>query len=534
MTKSRHRRLFYMLTAFLLAALLSLSGCRPDDSGRESATMGGISAQDGGSLKIAMGIPATLNPLLNTDKTVDDVLKLIFEPLFYPDENFYLQSDFVEEYSFDESGTKLFLTLKSGLLWQNGTPVTAHDVTFSLDTISSAAEDTYYKGVLNYAVSWAAIDELNLQINFSEMFSGNIYSLCFPVISHSYYRNAGEPGSATNMLPMGSGKYKFSSFVPAGELLLEKTTGTFGKTPLIEEIHILQSRDPDTEVFAFEQGSLDVATPNMHELNSACATTAGNVYEYAKNYFDFVAFNFTNPILSDIKVRKAIAHSLNKATVLESIYLNHARLTNSPVNPSSWLYNNSISGYDYDPDEAKALLDEAGYTGGAGMTRQKGDTELAIAILVNNENTERLHIANLLSSELRSIGFTATVDGEPYEEYKEKLYSGRYDIALVGMEFSVVPDLKFMLHSDNIGSGENFLSVSDAELDTLLDLAYNCHAQTSMLPAYQNLQEYINEFLPVLPIAFRNGALLCKNSLQGNISPLSGNIYFGIEEWYLR
>ena len=135
-----------------------------------------------------MRMPKTLNPLVNEDITVDNILKLIFEPLFTIDsETLKPIPNIASDYSIEEGGKTVSITIRDYIYWHDGKQLTAKDVIFSLDTIR-ATENSLYKSALNNVASYSNKGN-KVIINYTEPYSFFMYNLCFPIIPSHYYKN---------------------------------------------------------------------------------------------------------------------------------------------------------------------------------------------------------------------------------------------------------------------------------------------------------------------------------------------------------
>lgn len=486
-------------------------------------------------LILSMGNVNNLNPLLNSDKSADDVLKLIYEPLVIIDENFKVSPNIAESWSFSDDGLSLTVKIKSGLKWHNGDSITSDDIIFSLNTIRNSAENSYYKSCVQNVVSYSAIDSLTFKINFNGVYSGNIYSLCFPPISSRYYKGQDVLNSKLNLVPMGNGSYEFESFIPAKELNLKKCESSLKNIPNIEKITAKIVSGKDTQIYSFQQGIVDAVNLSSTELGNIDNLNNIKQHDFSTNYFDFVGINFKNNILNNKEVRKAIAHAIPKDNIVESIYLKHATVADTMINPNSWLYEEDVVKYEYSLDKSREILEHDGWIINSDTKKRyklTGETiqELDFSILVNKENEERKQVARRLAQELNSIGFKIEVDEVEFSVYSERLKKGEFDMFVGGWNISLDPDLRFMLHSNYIG-GSNFVSYSNESMDSLLYTASIALNDESLKTAYSNLQKYIAQEIPYIGIAYRNSALYVNGKIDGDVEPIFYNSLNGIEKW---
>ena len=116
-----------------------------------------------------------------------------------------------------------------------------------------------------------------------------------------------------------------------------------------------------------------------------------------------------------------------------------------------------------------------------------------ISILYNTENEIRKQIAIRLGDELRGIGASVSLDGQPYDVYAQKLQSGDFDLFIGGWHFSVIPNYSFMLHSAQVNAA-NYARYQNGDMDALLGIAYNSVKEEDIKAAYSNLQKKIDKF----------------------------------------
>ncbi|MBM6830201.1 ABC transporter substrate-binding protein [Anaerotignum lactatifermentans] len=531
------KRIFMIITA----AMLMLSGCSSFDNASDlEATTGEENAQASmqQTLVLSMRVPETLNPLLNRDASVDQALKLVFMPLVSLGENGKVEPSIAQSWAMSEDGRTLSLTLRDDLYWHNGAKVTADDVAFSFRTILSAPEDSVYAHVADYVSSVSSAGESALTVTFHDSFSKNMAALCFPVIPESYYSGQTEPGSEVNMRAVGCGPYQMESYTMASSMILTAYEPYFTEQPSISRVEVKITSGEETDLYSFNQGILDVLAT---DASSAGRYTAQNddvqAYAYGGNVYDFIGFNFHRDLFQSKTLRQSVAYAVPKEYIWESVYLQNADMTNTPISPVSWLYEENVAPYNYDPNMSATLLKNDGWSDADGngtleKINEAGSLQtLQITILVNEENTGRKQIASRLAEELKAIGFAVTVDRQPFEIYQQKFESGDYDLVVAGWQTSYVTDLRDFFATDG---NYNYIGYSNEEIDALLESAAHSVTDGQILLAYSNLQKKLAEELPYISIAYRQNVVLTSDRVGGEITPTGANIWNGIEHWTLR
>ncbi|MCL2703724.1 MAG: peptide ABC transporter substrate-binding protein [Defluviitaleaceae bacterium] len=471
----------------------------------------------GGTLVLTMRSPRTLNPLLNADETVDKVLSLLFDKLFILDQNQKPTPNpaLIQSYTVSADAKSLTLTMRNDIHWSDGTRVTAGDVAYSIDfLVGNAPADAIYKdNVANVQSTTVTGDSVRINLRQPDAYMG--YTLTVPIVPQAYYRNASAT-SSRQMNPVGSGPYALESYMQGRELVLSASPSSL-RQPYIETVEVRITDSIEQDLNAISNGIADAAYIFEPGWRKAAAAANARALEFVSPYFDFLGFNFDNPVLNNREVRAAIAHSLPYAQLPNSVYLGEARLSPTPISPGSWLHDETVSHAEFNLEKAARLLDEAEIYG------------LELRILVNAESPERKRIAEILAVNLRALSIDIELTAVPWDDYRGMLSRGEFDIFFGGYKLSPNPYPGFMLHSNG---GQNHMRYRDPVMDTLLQNANAARDDGAMILAYQNLQNYIAGEMPVIGLVFRTVGLLVSSRVQG---PLEGNgIYNNIEEWYIE
>lgn len=478
---------------------------------------------EGGQLILSMRMPKTLNPLVNEDITVDNILKLIFEPLFNIDSDTLKPvPNIASSYSMSEDGKTVYINIRDDIYWHDGNKLTAKDVVFSLDTIK-ATPNSLYTGVLNNVSSYSNQGN-QVIINYKEPYSFYIYNLCFPIIPSHYYKNSLDIENSKSLKPVGNSSFKYSSYRLANELILEKTT-SFKGTPYIDTIKVIITSDSQTDLYAFEKNvinSLTIDFSNWGNLNYKREKISTGI---TSNNFEYLGFNFDKQIFKNIELRKAIAYSIPKDEIIKNIYLGNGQKTLTPINPKSFLYYKEMENYEYNVSKAIEALGKANLT--KDMTN--------FSLLVNEENKERVEMAEIIQKRLSQIGLNVNIIKKPFEEYKLDLETGNFDMFLAGIDFGIIPNLQSFLMSSGTGEGGiNYQNFKDSKMDFLVGNIYNATSEEAFIKASTDMQQYFAEQLPVVGIFFKDQILLTDYTVKGDKKPNIYNQFNNIEKWYIE
>lgn len=474
-----------------------------------------VSPTTGGTMTIAMHKPETLNPIKNRDNTVDKVLRLIYEPLFVVNENMQVVPNLAESYTIN--GNTVTLKLKSGVKWDDGTNLTASDVTYTLSQLEDAELDTIYKSCAENITSYSKVDNNTIKISYSKGLGSVGYSLCFPVIPKHYYNS----NKADEMKPVGNGSYKFDNYTLVKEMNLSASLTGLNGSPYISKINVKIMPDADTEFQALESDVIDTATVDINNLGSISTDLSNNAVEFPTNQFEFIGFNVKNPMFSNISVRQGFAHLIPSENIISDIYIDKMKASVTPINPAN-SYTSKVGEdtYSYDANIANTLISAGGQNSSA----------MTFTILVNSENSARVESAKLISNSFNSAGMHTSVESLPFAEYTQRLKDGDFTVYLGGVKLKENMDVSALANSS---VAINYGGYSDANMDKLIGDCTNAMSEEGYKAALNELNKYMSTQLPVIGIGFKSDMLVTNSRIKGEKKPTVNNLYGNVNKWFI-
>jgi peptide/nickel transport system substrate-binding protein len=549
------KKYLYILTVVCGAALFMTSCTTTDEgdlidqttgAGIETTTESGLEdgTQDipeeivvepvyGGTLAVSCRNPETLNPLENGDYTVDQVLELMNESLFYLDESYKPVPNLVEDVEYFTDNNYLILTLKEDVYFHNGTLFTAQDVAFSIEQLQGAESTSMYKALVSDIARTSVVDDYHIKIYYDQGLALATYRLTFPIQSKDYFKSDEYDAFA----PIGLGAYKFESFIAMEELELSVNNEYFKDRPYISYIDCKITRSDENEATAFDQKLIDITNPSKFDWLQFSEDNTQSLLEYTTNYLDFLGFNFNNELLANQDVRKAIALCIDRESIVNHYYLNHAVITDYLTHPSSF-YNPDNQVYSYDIDQAMSILDGTSLTDtdGDGLYDALSDSveaNVEIKLLVNSENSIRMSVANEIKDSLNAIGLAVTIDSVTKDVFYEKLSAKDFDLVLSGWKLSSVPDFTQLFHSEYIEVGTNFISYNNEMMDLYLEEIYTAKTEEDLLANLQSFNDFYVEELPYFSLYFTNSTVVMNDTVYGELTPTTENNFLGVENIYV-
>jgi len=289
--------------------------------------------------------------------------------------------------SWEIEGTIATFKLHPGAMWHDGTPLTSRDVAFTINMVTDPATASRWGGafasVAGYEEAQAATtptslsgittpDDQTLVIELTQPDSGLLIGLFWLNILPEHIlgevdrsRIAEEP--FWNEGRIGAGPYKFVQLVEGERLELEANPDYHLGAPQIQKLNLLFFQSPETSLAAFQQGSNLAAPLTVNDLELVEGIEGTEIFTTSAGVGS-IQINPQQPEFADKRVRQAIAYAIDKATISESIFLGYADAVSTEVPYVEWAQPADANPYDYDPDMAMSLLEEAGWDSSKSFT----------------------------------------------------------------------------------------------------------------------------------------------------------------------
>ncbi len=500
------------------------------------------SPQSGGTISLATTSKLNLDPLMANDEETKAILSIIYEGLVRIDGQGMLQPALAESWQIDEDGKTYTINLRTDVKWHNGETFSAADVKATFDRIKELKKSVKKGERPDFAEfdnvqSYEALDENTFIISLYKPDADFLYGMTRGILSASFIETlkVSKGTEKTALEYIGTGPFKVVSKL-SDSVSLRRNDDYFSEKPYIEEINIKNFPDNIAIKEAFNKRAIDMINIEPEDWNVFHEMEDVYLLQYPSRYFEFIAVNLTNPILSDVKVRQAILMGIDRNRILQDTTLGRGLVIDGPILPYSWAFNSNMQHIMYNKRTAAQKLKEAGWEdedndGILEKTIGKKKYKLAFELLVNTSNGARYQTASHVEKDLKELGISVKLTNVTWDELKSKVMSKKYDTAIMGWKLAPNPDLQFMFASSEIKNGYNFVSYSNPELDDILIRAKtNYEGKKELL---YEAQEIINRDLPYLFLYSPNEILALNKRLKG-VKPDPINLFNNINEWWVE
>ncbi len=522
----------------LLVCILCLScfsGCEsstglfpsadPEEAPAPSVTL----SQD---VQIPINRIVSLNPAISSDEDTYFVNKLIYESLFELDDTLTPQPLLAAEYEYSEDGSSLRICLQDNVSWQDGEPLTAADVKFSVEVYQLAGEEglSLYSGHVAGIRSVTADSDRELTLRFTPDGDRTIAKLTFPILPSHQFKNAKEfLESGKYFTPLGTGAYMVESFDPLKELILTGY-GDYRKGAPANRLIFRILPDKDNAAAFFDSHQLNIGFIGSVDRGILLDDLGLQMLSYVSNEAEVIGFNFNNEFLSIRNVRQAIAAGIDRERILNTAYYGNGVFSDTAYFPGIWGTDSSERLTEYNPAVARRLLADIGYTDtdeDGFIEDSDGDTPSRLTILVDGDNESRNLAAQILQENLTAMGIPSKIAALSWEDYQLQLAEGEFDIYLGGYRTDDAGDMRFLYHS----AYGNPIGYKNAVLDTLLNRLMSSGTQEEKLETFGDVKDLVAEAMPYYCLLYKTSGVVLAGSFKGSPDPVFNNIYQGCETW---
>ena len=490
---------------------------------RKDTLIIGIDAPDG-----------VFNPLYCESQYDRYIVDSIFEGLMSVDESGLPIESLAESYSVSEDGLVYKFTLKEDLKFSDGSPLTTEDVAFtytiacdsSYDGPSDFVNATKIKGAKAYKEGTATsveginvIDDKNIEFTLEEVNAGAIYDFTAGILSKAHYGAEYTQGNLdyiknyhTN--PLGSGAYKFVSNKAGQETVLVANENYFKGTPNIKNI-IYKVTSEETRIQMLKTGEIDMDMVTVNEDNVQTVLDAEflDLHIFPTNGYGYIGFNVTDEKFADAKVRQALTYGLNRAEIVEAAFTGgYADVINVPQSKESWAYTPGENSYEYDPEKAAKVLDEAGWVVGSDGIREKDGEKLTIKFTASTPNAVNEAIIPIAQANYSELGIKFEAEQMDFNAVREKVNNGT--ASMFFMAWSLTPDPDSTNVFGTNGS-QNRLGYSNAKVDELLAKGLQTTDIDERAEIYNELYNELNEDLPYILLYQRKDMWVINSRVKG-------------------
>lgn len=495
----------------LLFAVLSLVACsrdeRPVAQQPAPPPVEDDNPVDGGTVVRRMEVDvSSLNPILSTSKYDRQVGHMLFMPLIELDQNLMPAPGLAMSWEISPDGRLYTMKLNEKATFSDGTPVRARDVVFTLAKIvDPASEAVQLAGNFEFLdlSRTRAVDDRTVEIGFREVLAAQLIRMNDVIVLPEHVYSKGNFRTDFANTAVGSGPYKLVRREAGKEIVLERRKDFWGDVkPHIDTVIFKIVADATTAWNALKRGDIDETTIQSDVwVREQKDTTLQKSIDFRKFYtlnYNYIGWNTRDPLLSDKRVRRALAMCVPLDSIINDLYHGTARAMSGPFTPDDWAYNPMVPVIRHDPEGAKRALVSLGWLDkdGDGILEKNGKPfQFGMIIIPGSASTNQF--AQMVQAELKKIGVQMDIVTLEGAAAIQRILSGNYQATYLGWELDPDPDPYALFHSSQIPPrGQNLTRYASPEADALMDAGRRELDQGKRKEIYHRLHALLAEDQP--------------------------------------
>ncbi len=480
-----------------------------------------ITSNTGGTfVEGVVGTPQFMNPLLCDSDTDRDLCGLLFSGLTRFDENGEVVPDLASTWSISENGLTYTFKLRQDLKWEDGTPLTADDVLFTVKLL----QDKDFPGRQDIGQLWRTVrvekpDNYTVQFVLRQPYAPFLDVTTVGLLPVHILKTTPAielRGMTFNLQPKGNGVWRISEINSVSNristIVLEHSATYIGARPKIGRLTFRYYSNSQALLDAFKNGDVD-SMANLSPADQQKAEALDNVTMYSARISRYIGLfvnlrkDSTAIALTEKQVRQALMYALDRDALIRDTLNGRGVVADAPFVPDTWAFDPTAPRYTYDPDRAKQLLRNAGFELTAIAPSnvevwQKAGEAIDFTLLTPDTGVYPA-IAEAIAKQWRAIGVQVTV--QPVRNLATVFATTRplqFQLALVAVPLDGDPDPYAYWHQSRAAVGQNYTGWENKEASDLIEQARTTSDRAVRAELYHKFQAIWTDEVPALPLYF--------------------------------
>ncbi len=489
------------------------------------------------------GFPHSINPVLASDDASNTLVALLFDGLTRTDAQGQVVPGLAESWEVAPDGRSFTFRLRDGAQWHDGTPVTADDATYTYGIL----RDPAYQGP--YGAQWRdvnveKVDDRTVRLSLpKDSFAPFLEYTTVGLLPSHLLGTVGArdlQAHRFNIQPVGTGPYQLKEVTP-DRITLEAFMA-HKPAPFLGRIIFRIYPNYKTILTALERDEVEgaplVEPGDVARLSGLRDVT---IYDAPGNTVTMLFMNVAHPVLSEKAVRLAVACAIDRQRMMAVARDGRARRADGPILPSSWAYDAGVKRPEYDPEQARQLLEEAGWRadGAGGPGRSRDGLPLRFVVLTN-DRPERLAVATEVQRQLVAVGIDVEIQATGAGGLVQDFLLPRiFELAVYSWDFNGFdPDPYSLWHStQEAPNGLNITGWANRKADEALERGRRANDRAERVKAYAEFQSAFAEDVPAVPLYLPTYEYAIGTKIRGVRTGVVANPpdrFRNVTEWYAK
>jgi peptide/nickel transport system substrate-binding protein len=478
-----------------------------------------------------------------TDSESVEICTQIYESLLrYTTGTNDVEPGLAQSYTVSEDGREWDFELRQGVRFHDGTEMNAAAVVFSFQRQLDPNHPYHHPDGSGLGFAWGATFKniqsveatgpfsvrITIERKFAP-FAANLAMFPVSIVSPTAVKKWDEEFWRH---PVGTGPFSFVAWTE-GRIVVQRFERYWGPKAKLQILVFKVISEARQRLIALESRPVDVAYSILpQELQFVSLHPQLRLYRAPENNVAYLAINTQSSRFSDVRVRRALNHAVNKESIVKLAYQGTAIAAQGALPPSHWGYTPKSFDYDYDPDKARQLIDEATASGAF-------DPNVSIDFYVPTTPrpylTQPTMVGEIIKSDLEALGLTINFIEQDFSKHLEAVRSGAHDLSLIGwVGDNGDPDnfLYVLFDEDNAkaGTARNVSFLRDKVLHKMLLAGQKGDSQKERIRIYKDAQQRIGELAPWVPLAHSQISVVARSEVRGIRMSQAAHILYELVE----
>jgi peptide/nickel transport system substrate-binding protein len=486
-----------------------------------------------------------VNPLTSTDATASQIQQyVLFMPLVTYDENFEPQPWGARSWEVNEDTTLLTFHLRDDVYWHDGRRTTAYDWKFSYDMVQEPETGFPNTAFWTHYGEAEAVDSLTFRVRMRPHADFMDPWRSFAAVPLHILEGVAPAQMKTHRFstrePVGNGPFRFVSRQDQQQWIFEANpdfSPELGGRPYLDRIVYRVIPEATTALTELLTGRSDYyLQPPAEQVQRIEQSDHTRLAHYPDRYFILIGWNQRRPPFDDVRVRQALTMAINRQAIIDGVLYGYGQIANHTVPPIYWQFD-AQAGRElrYDPEGARRLLAEAGWTPGAdGILRNAQGRPLRFTIKTN-QNQTRADILAVIQSDLRRIGVDMQPQTLEWGTLLDQINTPTrrdFDGVLIGWVTEFRIDDTDLFHCDKRNDPYQWIGHCDPELDRMMEELPTLVSREASRPLWQRYQRRVAETQPYTFLYFVERTNGVSRRLQG-VEPDARGDWLDARRWWI-
>lgn len=456
--------------------------------------------------------PTQLDPRYATDAYSERISQLLYNGLVDLDPRGEIVPSLAEQWKVEEDRIYTFL-LRSGVRFHDGSLLQASDVRYTYESILAAGQPSPHQSLYAVIERIETPDNRTVRFVLKQPHAPFLLSLTRGIVPRHLAESSAESFASD---PVGTGPFAFVRWVHDAFVELKSNPDYFEGAPKMSKILFRIIPEEGTRLLELLAGNIDLVvnalSPDL--LDQVDQDPRLRILRGEGSSYSYLGFNLADPILKDLRVRRAIAHAIDRPGIVKNILRDTATLASGLLPPYHWASQSDLPQYHYAPEESRRLLKATGIP-----------LPIRLSFKTSQDAVAR-RVAEAMQHQLAQVGIDLDLRTYEWGTFYADIKSGRFQLYTLRWIGITDPDIYHRIfHSDSLPpNGANRGRYINREVDRLLLEGRTALDRSKRRRIYHRVQQILAEELPYVSLWYNHNVVIIKRNIEGFVLYPAGDL----------